>query len=241
MIRDAINRILELGDIHTLPTAGVLYADKKLYPLEEEKLATPIKTRTLTSIVDYIKKFKGGDIKDLTEYMIHVVNHEEVRLISALNNDKNRDVLMTAVAEGPRFRFGTFMENESFTIALQAMFVNDPETDIALIKKFSGTVTAGSIKAYDDDGVTQKATINHGVASKTTAIVPSPCNLRPYRTFTEVQQPASDFIFRMREGRDCVECALFASDGDAWKEEAMLKIAQFFEKELEGTGIVIIS
>ena len=57
--------------------------------------------------------------------------------------------------------------------------------------------------------------------------------LRPYRTFTEVVQPASDFIFRMKEDRG-ITCALFEADGGAWKNAAMKNIKEYLEFELEG-------
>ena len=40
--------------------------------------------------------------------------------------------------------------------------------------------------------------------------VPNPVTLRPFRTFIEVEQPESKFIFRMREGG---RCAIFEADG----------------------------
>ena len=87
---------------------------------------------------------------------------------------------------------------------------------------------------YSDDGVTQKATIKTGLASKGAAIVPNPVTLKPYRTFLEVDQPASDFIFRMKEYSGSIGCALFEADGGAWKIEAMQNIKTYLQKELEG-------
>ena len=111
--------------------------------------------------------------------------------------------------------------------------MDDPATDKALLLKFAGTVEQGSVAEYGDDGVTQKATVRQGIASKTDAVVPNPVKLRPYRTFTEVVQPASDFIFRMKEDRG-ITCALFEADGGAWKNAAMKNIKECLEFELEG-------
>ena len=111
--------------------------------------------------------------------------------------------------------------------------MDDQATDKALLLKFAGTVEHGSIAEYGDDGVTQKATVRQGIASKTDAVVPNPVKLKPYRTFTEVAQPVSDFIFRMREDRG-ITCALFEADGGAWKNAAMKSIKEYLEFELEG-------
>ena len=72
------------------------------------------------------------------------------------------------------------------------------------------------------------------------AIVPSPCILRPYRTFLEIVQTMSKFVFRMKDSGSGVDCALFNADGGAWKLDAMNSIRKYFEKALEGTGVTII-
>lgn len=77
----------------------------------------------------------------------------------------------------------------------------------------------------------QKATVKTGVASKADAVVPNPVTLIPYRTFLEVQQPASDFIFRMKSANG-VQCAIFEADGGAWKNEAMDNIKEYLKNEL---------
>ena len=87
---------------------------------------------------------------------------------------------------------------------------------------------------YGDDGVTQKATVKKGINGKEDAVVPNPVNLRPYRTFTEVEQPESEFVFRMKQSDHDVCCALFEADGGAWKREAMKKVKEYLEFELNG-------
>lgn len=80
-------------------------------------------------------------------------------------------------------------------------------------------------------------------ASKADAVVPSPVRLKPYRTFTEVDQPESNFVFRMKEDKyEGVQCALFEADGGAWKLHAMESIQEYLEEQLEGVeGFTIIS
>ena len=45
-----------------------------------------------------------------------------------------------------------------------------------------------------DDGVSQRATVSRGAHGKTDVKVPSPVVLQPYRTFIDIEQPASPFI-----------------------------------------------
>ena len=123
---------------------------------------------------------------------------------------------------------------------MQSKFMDSP--DRALLLKFAGTVEAGSIAEYGDDGVTQKATVKTGITSKGDAIVPNPVSLTAYRTFIEVEQPAAQYIFRMQQGSGGVQCALFEADGGAWAIAAMRRIRSYLETALSDVdGLVVIS
>lgn len=66
---------------------------------------------------------------------------------------------------------------------------------------------------------------------------------KPYRTFLEVDQPVSEFIFRMKQDKyDGVLCALFEADGGAWKMEATERIKKYLESELKAySNFTVIS
>ncbi|EPI21454.1 hypothetical protein D352_02015, partial [Enterococcus faecium LA4B-2] len=81
-----------------------------------------------------------------------------------------------------------------------------------------------------DNGVSQTVTVKEGAATLTKAEVPSPAELRPYRTFLEVEQPSSPFVFRIDKHGDC---ALFEADGGIWKHVAMSNIREFLVNELQ--------
>ena len=148
-----------------------------------------------------------------------------------LDADRKREELVDVEAMIPDFEYGRYMGNERFIIALQSKFIDND--DRALLLKFSGTVKDESIVEYGDDGVTQKATVKTGITSVGDAIVPNPVKLQPFRTFIEVTQPESAFVFRMRQadGRG-VECAIFEADGGAWKNAAMKSIKEYLQNEL---------
>lgn len=239
MIEKAINKILELAEPHVMPFNGRDYCDKKMIPIDRELRAEHINMTTLSSLVDYVKS--GIDAKD-QRYIIHIVSPTEVRLISALDGDRKRETLVVVDAELPEFSFNREVEKEKFVIGIQSKFVDNLTDDKALILKFAGTVKSGSVSEYSDDGVSQKATVKKGVSSMTEAIVPSPCRLTPYRTFTEVQQPTSDFIFRLSDGRnDEVYCALYEADGGAWRSVAKENIRKYLEEQLSDVAILIVS
>lgn len=236
MIRKALEYLVGLGEGKikiekvTLPDGTEqVYSDRNLVRLSKHiPMADSISMSTLTSLVDYIK----GNIDTMAEKMIvQVKSPTEVCLFSQLNEERNREYLVKASAQVPGFAYEKFIEHEAFCINVQSKFLNDPDTDKELILKFAGTVEQGSVAEYGDNGVTQKATVRTGIASKTDAVVPNPVKLRPYRTFMEVEQPVSEFIFRMADERG-ITCALFEADGGAWKNAAMQNIKNYLEFEL---------
>lgn len=236
MIKEALEYIVKLGENKTRMEKVVfpsgkeeIYCSGDFERLEEyHPLANSINMCTLTSLVDYIK----GHIDTMADRMIvHVISPEEVWLFSRLDEYRKREYLVKVAAQLPSFRYGAFIDHEEFVINVQSKFLSDPETDKDLILKFAGTVEQGSVAEYGDSGVSQKATVKTGIASKSDAVVPNPVRLRPYRTFMEVEQPASEFIFRMKDNNG-ITCALFEADGGAWKNAAMQNIKNYLESEL---------
>lgn len=234
MIKEALQYIVGLGKAevkeYTLPDGkGAVFSDKPLYEVKSlESLADHLVLHTLTGLVDYIK----SNTDTMAEKMIvEVQSPTQVHLYSSLNRDRDRESLVLVNAKVPHFSFGHFMQQEEFCISLQSKFINSDDRELVL--RCAGTVESGTVAQYGDDGVTQKATIKQGIASKVEAQIPNPVHLKPYRTFLEVDQPASNFIFRMRDNHG-VDCAIFEADGGAWEMEAMQNIKSYLQEELEG-------
>lgn len=239
MIKKALEYFASFVPANITDIHGHTYSDKPLNRISYNPKAEPIKMNTLTSLVDYIK----AEHCDVAQTMfIHIVSPTKVRFFSALDNERKRECLVEVDALVPSFKFETFINHEAFCIGLQSKFLSDPDTHKELLLKFAGTVESGSIAEYGDDGVTQKATVKKGIASKTEAIVPSPALLKPYRTFAEIDQPESNFIFRMKEDKyEGICCALYEADGGAWKMEAVKRIKAYLEESLEDTGISVFA
>lgn len=229
MIKEALQYIVGLSRPELVEAGGSAWSDRALKRVCHNPKADPVKMSTLTGLVDYIR----AEIDQMSERMIvQVVSPLEVRLISQLDNDRIREMLVQVEGQVPDFEYGTFMGHEEFIIALQAKFVENEDRKKLLA--FAGTVENGTVAEYGDDGVSQKATVRSGVAGKKDCIVPKPVSLIPYRTFLEVGQPESAFVFRMKEGvGGNIMCAVFEADGGAWKNEAMENIRQYLADELE--------
>ena len=243
MIAKAIDKILQIGGPYIKQINGATYTSYPMVRVDNDLRADPIRCRTLTGLVDYMDANKEA-FCDWRGYICRVVNEKAVELISELDTDRKRETIMIAEAETPNLPIGKFMEAENFLISAQANFVAGTEagTDLAKILQFAGTVTAGTIREYSDDGVSQKATVKIGISTKAEKPVPSPALLAPFRTFTELPQPASKFIFRMKDGNP-PQCALFEADGGAWKNVAMAEIKSYLMAELgkRGMGVPVIA
>ncbi|MED1406486.1 hypothetical protein P4U07_27625, partial [Bacillus mycoides] len=198
------------------------YATQRLH-LVQEPTPAEIVVRSLSGLVGYVK----SEFDTAEPLMIHIENPTTVSVFTAVNGDKRRSTYIQAQASTPRFNFGSFYDREEFNIALQSGFVENEHRTIVL--QVVGNITEEAVKDYGDDGTSQVVTAKVGVASRGTVKVPNPVELSPYRTFVEVEQPESKFVFRMREG---ARCGLFEADGGAWKLEAMNNLKKYLNKEL---------
>lgn len=235
MIKEALQYIVGLSCPNLQDVDGEIFSDKPLHRVSYKPMAEPIQLTTLESLVDYIKS--GVDYMETM--FIHVVSPTKVRMYSRLDPDRDREGIAEVTANVPEFSFNRWIDHESFCIALQSKFL--PNEDRALLLKFAGTVESGTIAEYGDDGITQKATVKVGIAKKGEAVIPNPVKLMAYRTFIEVEQPASQYIFRMQD-RNGIQCALYEADGGAWKIEAMRRIKAYLEAALDGVdGFIVIS
>ena len=240
MIKKALEYIVGLSSPTIQEIDCETYSDKPLHRISYVPRAKSIEMSTLSSLIDYIK---SGVDRFESHMIIHVQSPTCVSMYSALDVEREREYVVEVKANVPAFNFNQFQDHEAFCIGVQSKCIDDPETDKALLLRFAGTVEAGSVAEYGDDGVSQKATVKTGIASKGEALVPSPALLKPFRTFVEVEQPASRFIFRMKEDKYSkgIQCALFEADGGAWKLEAMQSITSYLESELENVdGFTVI-
>lgn len=185
----------------------------------------PLEINTLSGFINYVKANldRAND-----KLIVHVASPRKVYLKGLLQVDGSRETLATATAIVPDFRFNSFQDMEEFNIALQSKFV--PNDDRQILLQVVGNVAEENVKATGDDGVSQSIAIRQGVATKAEVKVPNPVVLAPYRTFLEVDQPQSQFIFRMKDGP---RGAIFEADGGAWANQAIVNIREYLKTELK--------
>lgn len=234
MLREALSYIVGLGNnaekVQVLEICGETYANKHLERYGAPKRANAIEASSLSSMVDYITEC-ADVFPEGRKMVIWIVNPETVHLMSTLDREREREHLFTSKAEISQYRFDYWYDQERFMIEIQSNFVQSADRDILV--KFAGNVEQKNNATYSDDGKTQVATMSTGVASKSDVIVPNPVYLAPYRTFQEIEQPFSNFVFRMGD-KVVPAFSLIEAEGGLWKNEAVNRIKEYFRKALEG-------
>jgi hypothetical protein len=223
MIKEAIKYVVDLGNTR-LETIGKRVFSTQPIHVVKQPLPSTLEVNSLSGLVGFLKSKFDGDEKLLVQVESPVL----VTVSSVLNEDANRKELIKAKALIPSFSFDQFYDTEKINIKLQSCFVKNEDRDIML--KVVGNIREEQVNTIGDDGISQSVTAKMGVATVAQVQVPNPVVLAPYRTFVEVDQPESDFIFRLQNGP---RCALFEADGGAWKLKAMKNIQTYLVDELK--------
>lgn len=156
--------------------------------------------------------------------LIHIVNHAEVRLLTGISDvhGRRRTFATAKPASYQGFKFDNWYGLEAFRIGIQAHFASTPDRDYLL--SIASKVVDGEVATSEDDGVSQQISVNAGLALKSTEKLRGRVTLAPFRTFAEVDQPQSEFIFRAQKTDKGAQLALFEADGGHWKVAAVQNI-----------------
>lgn len=196
-----------------------------------------ISVSSLSSIVSYIKDNRE-DIKP-EGLILHVVSPDKVVLLTIADERKDRNVLMNAglMNDMEQFPFERFMDTEEFIIGLMSRFEDMGERED--VKAIVSTLRSEESLQADDNGATTNYEAKHGVVSLSGVKIPDVVELYPFRTFRQVEQPGSIFIFRYRANDNgSISVGLFEADGGAWKHKAMSSIENYFKANLTGVQII---
>lgn len=218
------------GDVEHPYSAA--YSDRPIHAIPKPELSA-VSVASLQGIVDYYAAHKPDDV------VLVVDGVESVRLVSKpFGAFKQRDEHCSADAITGNFHFGSQYDTEKFIIALQSEFVQDETT--AAILKLVGNLSDEKAATFEDDGVTQKVSVRAGVSRVGYANVPNPVILRPFRTFSEVEQPASAFVFRIKSGAadHAPTCSLHSADGERWRIESIANIKNWLKENLQEVPVI---
>lgn len=241
MIKEAIDKIIQLKNPEKLEVNKETWV-KDGYQMALPNRAMSIKLNSLTGLVDYIED--NVDKHDLNAIMVHIVDQNEVRLVSRIQDIyRTREKFATAtyVPASPYAQYNDYMAIEDFKIWLLTDFQENDDRQAIL--RLVGNLTDQQVKTSTDDGISQAVSSRVGIAKVETAMVPNPVRLIPFRTFTEALQPLSNFVLRLRSGvreDELPRAALFEADGGSWKNLAMLNIKKWLKAELPA-GVTILA
>lgn len=236
MIKEAIEKVLSLAPVNRLTIEGREYTDKSVFPASAP-LISAIKVSTLGGFVDLVQ----NDFEEFPSdsVVVHVVDHKEVSLVSNESDiwARRKCFITSQLTETKGFNFGVFHDHEQFVIGVQANFTDAGEREYVL--KMASSLTQERVSTSDDDGVSQKVGVKAGVHLKTTETIRSRVKLAPFRTFREVEQPTSEFVFRVQQSGDGVpRLALFEADGGRWKIDAIENVARFLRPLVKDIPVV---
>lgn len=218
---------------------GKEYSAKKLSRVIDYPTPNSIVVSTLTGLTDYIETNIDGLV--LSSCVVIVEGHDSVILVNNLDNEtqKRRTYIQASLPECSGFKYGQFMSSEEFIIKMGSLF--HPTNGLSEILKYSSKLCIENKIHYEDDGVSQSAIVkkSQSGAISENAVAPSIVELKPMRTFVEIDQPVSEFLFRIKEERGEIKCALFEADGGAWKSTAMKSIKEYLQRNIQGAVKVI--
>lgn len=221
--REFIEKIEDMTGPKVIVTQQGAFADKHLYRVEN-KLADTIVLSSLSGLAEMIKQ-------EMSEYnlplFVRATSAERVHVFGAIRDDMQRERPFTAEAKFIDFDFNEYISIENMIICLKSRFA--PTEDRDYLVQLLGNITDQQSVQTKDDGITQSATVKSGIQLIGEQRIKPIVTLKPYRTFLEVEQPESDFLIRLKDGR----AALFEADGGAWEHEAVKNVADKLRELLE--------
>lgn len=229
-LKDAINRIVELATPFTMETRDGHQFCSAI--LREVKPEVPSPARysvdTLEALVKLIRTEGVGQAPLL------YVRVDSARRVMVDTTYTHRDYaeysrlpLYEAVSDVPSITVNQEMSQEQAVVELQSLYAVTPDRDYLLSLLSHIDVNQGVSSV--DNGISQEVSVRTGAVLKEQQTVQPIVNLQPYRTFLEVEQPASDFLLRLSKSG---YPALHEADGGAWKLEAKRNIAAYLGEQL---------
>lgn len=242
-LKDAIDRIVELAKPYTIKTDdGRRYCTTYLREVKPEvELPTRYSVDTLAALV---KLIRTEGIDHSPRLYVRVDSARRVMVDTTYTHKEyaefSRLPLYEAVSDVPDITVNESISQERAIVELQSLYAITEDRDylLSLLSRIDVNQGVSSV----DNGISQEVSVKTGAVLKEQQTVQPIVHLQPYRTFLEVEQPASDFLLRLdKDGRP----ALYEADGGAWKLEAKRNIAAYLGEQLadlveRGSVVVMI-
>lgn len=231
MLKDAIEKIVSLANPMVSAVGDRTYVFGKDGNFMEVEPDLDMVQEIRLNSLDAIVKFVTSEATNLTDSILYltVPNHLTVNCFTS--PDKECKNLRTALYEAKATDVPGWAEKmqlgfEEAQIALRTRF--QLTDDIQYAQKLLSDITTGCKVTYNDNGVATNIVTQQGVALQGKTTIRPIINLRPYRTFQEVEQPASDFLIRVNDRY----ITFIEADGGMWKLAARETVKAYLEEHL---------
>jgi hypothetical protein len=220
-----VQSIADRAAVQTFEVEGATFSSKALHEIKPapDPQSQKVYVYTLNGFADLVReKF---DAINLDDYVVHVTDYNRVKLIARGTDQWGRrlELIEASPVKFDEFKFGQWLDQESFVIAVAAKFAQTDDKDYVL--KIASSLTHDATTIAEDNGFSQKATVKVGMKVAENIVVKPQVLLAPYRTFPEIGQPISAFVFRARGG-DSPSLMLVEADGGKWKIDAVEEVAR---------------
>lgn len=242
-LKDAINRIVELATPFTLETRdGHRFCSADLREVKPE-VPSPVRY-SVDTLEALVKLIRTEGVAQAPLLYVRVDSARRVMVDTTYTHKEyaefSRLPLYEAVSDVPDITVNQDMSQERAVVELQSLYAATPDRDylLALLSRIDVNQGVSTV----DNGISQEVSVRTGAVLKEQQTVRSIVHLQPYRTFLEVEQPASDFLLRLSKSG---YPALHEADGGAWNLEAKRNIAAYLGEQLadlveRGSVVVMI-
>lgn len=190
-----------------------------------------IEVNSLTGLIKMIRNSINdvdSEVPNIYVPLIVNVDFNCIIVMSALNSDKTRNYLVEANPMIPSLQMGRNLSVEEMIILLSTAYIPTENTE-----KFISSISSLRIVEevhFNDDGIGQTVTARQGASMNKSFQVQPIVKLKPIRTYAEIEQVESKFLFRVnKDGTVCLREA----DGGQWKYEVQNEIVKYLEENLK--------
>lgn len=236
MLKEAIKEIERMSAPTIHEFEGSIFASQELVHVMDKK---PMPRCIELTGLDSICKMVRNETEHIgLQIFIQVKDYHSVSVFTTLDEDEDRLYLYKCAADTPAVTTDRFMAYEKAVIELRSLYIPNEGTKYLL--QLLSSISNESKVISTDNGVTQQVEARSGIALNSMVKIEPRVTLQPFRTFIEVEQPASEFLLRISERG---EIGFFPADGGVWRLEATRNVAAYFEdklKDLIDTGAVVV-
>lgn len=205
-----------------------------------------IELNTLQGLIDFLTDEEGKEklvgVTGITKNNSSIIvnSNNRVSVISKNYNElskREKFVCVCPFHPEKKFSFENYYETEEFRILLATLFqrTDDRETILDLTSKMQ----AEFVKESTDDNISQEVVIRTSIIKKEVKKLPPFVSLAPFRTFPEINQVESDYLFRVKlNSKNEITCSLFSSGSVEWKVKTCADIKKYLQEKLPDWTII---